>query len=248
MESLALTAMGNGHGGGASAASAAAPGLAPNSSSSSSSLSAAAGAGGQTANSPCAGCKFLRRKCQPDCVFAPYFPPDQPQKFVNVHRVFGASNVTKILNELHPLQREDAVNSLAYEAEMRLRDPVYGCVGIISLLQHQLRQLQIDLSRARSELSKYQSAAAGLGMEHFLIPVGQQQQQQQQQRMVMMRGYASAADQQMGNGGVAYDPGLMAAMTAPATAAAAMGQFNGQFARSGTAARGDDRHSTLGST
>ncbi|GMG99963.1 hypothetical protein Nepgr_001803 [Nepenthes gracilis] len=110
-----------------------------------------------SSSSPCAACKFLRRKCQPECVFAPYFPPDQPQKFANVHRVFGASNVTKLLNELHPHQREDAVNSLAYEADMRLRDPVYGCVGVISLLQHQLRQLQMDLSCAKSELSKYQS-------------------------------------------------------------------------------------------
>ncbi|XP_042460622.1 LOB domain-containing protein 6-like [Zingiber officinale] len=111
-------------------------------------------------SSPCAACKFLRRKCQPECVFAPYFPPDQPQKFVHVHRVFGASNVTKLLNELHPYQREDAVNSLAYEADMRLRDPVYGCVKVITTLQHQLRQLQIDLSCAKFELSKYQSAAA----------------------------------------------------------------------------------------
>ncbi|XWS42995.1 hypothetical protein CRYUN_Cryun16bG0062300 [Craigia yunnanensis] len=110
-----------------------------------------------SSNSPCAACKFLRRKCQPECVFAPYFPPDQPQKFVNVHKVFGASNITKLLNELHPSQREDAVNSLAYEADMRLRDPVYGCVGVISLLQHQLRQLQMDLTCAKSELSKYQS-------------------------------------------------------------------------------------------
>ncbi|KAF4348822.1 hypothetical protein CsatB_021862 [Cannabis sativa] len=110
-----------------------------------------------SSNSPCAACKFLRRKCQPECVFAPYFPPDQPQKFANVHKVFGASNVTKLLNELLPSQREDAVNSLAYEADMRLRDPVYGCVGVISLLQHQLRQLQMDLTCAKSELSKYQN-------------------------------------------------------------------------------------------
>ncbi|KAL5673129.1 hypothetical protein ACJX0J_017435, partial [Zea mays] len=125
--------------------------------SSSSSAAAAAVCG---TGSPCAACKFLRRKCQPDCVFAPYFPPDNPQKFVHVHRVFGASNVTKLLNELHPFQREDAVNSLAYEADMRLRDPVYGCVGVISILQHNLRQLQQDLARAKYELSKYQAAAA----------------------------------------------------------------------------------------
>ncbi|XP_062100579.1 protein ASYMMETRIC LEAVES 2-like [Humulus lupulus] len=109
-----------------------------------------------SSNSPCGACKLLRRKCQPECVFAPYFPADQPQKFANVHKVFGASNTTKLLNELQPSQREDAVNSLAYEADIRLRDPVYGCVGVITLLQHQLRQLQMELSCTISELSMYQ--------------------------------------------------------------------------------------------
>ncbi|KHN36206.1 LOB domain-containing protein 36 [Glycine soja] len=33
-----------------------------------------------SSNSPCAACKFLRRKCTQECVFAPYFPPDNPQR------------------------------------------------------------------------------------------------------------------------------------------------------------------------
>lgn len=106
-------------------------------------------------NSPCAACKFQRRKCTQDCVFAPYFPPDQPQKFENVHKVFGASNVAKLLNELNTSQREDAVNSLAYEADARLRDPVYGCVGLISILQHKLKEVQSDLYNAKKELATY---------------------------------------------------------------------------------------------
>lgn len=108
-----------------------------------------------SSNSPCAACKFLRRKCTQECVFAPYFPPDQPQKFSNVHKVFGASNVAKLLNELNAAQREDAVNSLAYEAEARLRDPVYGCVGLISILQQRLKQVQGDLYSAKKELASY---------------------------------------------------------------------------------------------
>ncbi|XP_021301235.1 LOB domain-containing protein 36 [Herrania umbratica] len=108
-----------------------------------------------SSNSPCAACKFLRRKCTQECVFAPYFPPDNPQKFANVHKVFGASNVAKLLNELNASQREDAVNSLAYEAEARLRDPVYGCVGLISILQHRLKQMQHDLYNAKKELSTF---------------------------------------------------------------------------------------------
>ncbi|KOM26400.1 hypothetical protein LR48_Vigan267s000100 [Vigna angularis] len=70
-------------------------------------------------NSPCAACKIQRRKCTQECVFAPYFPPDNPQRFAYVHKVFGASNVAKLLNELNTAQREDAVKSLAYEAEAR---------------------------------------------------------------------------------------------------------------------------------
>jgi hypothetical protein len=106
-------------------------------------------------NSPCAACKFLRRKCMPGCIFAPYFPPEEPQKFANVHKIFGASNVTKLLNELLPHQREDAVNSLAYEAEARVRDPVYGCVGAISFLQRQVHRLQKELDSANADLIRY---------------------------------------------------------------------------------------------
>ncbi|KAH9304504.1 hypothetical protein KI387_008908, partial [Taxus chinensis] len=113
-----------------------------------------------SSSSPCAACKFLRRKCTAECVFAPYFPPDQPHKFANVHKIFGASNITKLLNELPQHHREDAVNSLAYEADARLKDPVYGCVGTISILQRQMRHLQCELAAAHADLAHYTSGGA----------------------------------------------------------------------------------------
>ncbi|KAL0692116.1 hypothetical protein Bca4012_059296 [Brassica carinata] len=119
-----------------------------------------------SSSSPCAACKFLRRKCTQECVFAPYFPPDQPHKFAYVHKIFGASNVAKLLNDLASNQREDAVNSLFYEAEARLRDPVYGCVGLISILQHRLKELQHDLDNAKKELAAYAAPHAMLPMHH----------------------------------------------------------------------------------
>ncbi|XP_047326345.1 LOB domain-containing protein 25 [Impatiens glandulifera] len=106
-------------------------------------------------SSPCAACKFLRRKCLPGCIFAPYFPSDDPHKFANVHKIFGASNVSKLLNEVQPHQREDAVNSLAYEAEARLKDPIYGCVGAISVLQRQVIKLQKELEETNADLMRY---------------------------------------------------------------------------------------------
>ncbi|KAL1552143.1 LOB domain-containing protein 36-like [Salvia divinorum] len=127
-----------------------------------------------SSNSPCAACKCLRRKCTQECVFAPYFPPDNPQKFTNVHKVFGASNVSKLLNELNASQREDAVNSLAYEAEHRLRDPIYGCVGYISILQQKLTQVHLSLENAKKELATYIGPS---GMSPMLNHPGYVQQQ-----------------------------------------------------------------------
>ncbi|KAJ6740536.1 LOB DOMAIN-CONTAINING PROTEIN 4-RELATED [Salix purpurea] len=102
--------------------------------------------------SPCAACKLLRRRCAQDCVFAPYFPADEPQKFASVHKVFGASNVNKMLQELAEHQRRDAVSSMVYEANARVRDPVYGCAGAISSLQKQIDSLQTQLALAQAEV------------------------------------------------------------------------------------------------
>ncbi|TKY72350.1 LOB domain-containing protein 4 [Spatholobus suberectus] len=107
----------------------------------------------QGAASPCAACKLLRRRCAQDCVFAPYFPADEPQKFANVHKVFGASNVNKMLQDLPMHQRGDAVSSMVYEANARVRDPVYGCVGAISSLQQQIDVLQTQLALAQAEVA-----------------------------------------------------------------------------------------------
>nr|CAB3465558.1 unnamed protein product [Digitaria exilis] len=102
--------------------------------------------------SPCASCKLLRRRCTKDCIFSPFFPADDPHKFAIVHKVFGASNVSKMLQELPVQQRGDAVSSLVYEANARMRDPVYGCVGAISFLQNQVSQLQMQLAVAQAEI------------------------------------------------------------------------------------------------
>ncbi|KAH6802279.1 LOB domain-containing protein 21 [Perilla frutescens var. frutescens] len=104
-------------------------------------------------SSSCAACKFLKRRCSPNCQFAPYFRSDEPKKFAKVHKVFGASNVSKILNEVPEEQREDTVNSLVFEAEVRLQDPVYGCIGAIASLQHKMVELQHDLILARARLA-----------------------------------------------------------------------------------------------
>jgi LOB domain-containing protein 16 len=84
-------------------------------------------------------CKFLRRRCVPECVFAPYFSTDQgAARFAAIHKVFGASNASKLLSHLPVADRCEAVVTITYEAQARLRDPVYGCVAQIFALQQQV--------------------------------------------------------------------------------------------------------------
>lgn len=45
----------------------------------------------------CAACRYLRRRCAGDCILSPYFPASNPQRFACVHKIFGASNVARML-------------------------------------------------------------------------------------------------------------------------------------------------------
>uniref|UniRef100_A0A7N0V2R1 LOB domain-containing protein n=1 Tax=Kalanchoe fedtschenkoi TaxID=63787 RepID=A0A7N0V2R1_KALFE len=112
--------------------------------------------------SPCAACKILRRRCADKCVLAPYFPPTEPHKFTIAHRVFGASNIIKFLQELPEAQRADAVSSMVYEASARIRDPVYGCAGAICQLQKQVSELQAQLAKSQAEIVNMQAQQAQL--------------------------------------------------------------------------------------
>lgn len=75
-----------------------------------------------------------------ECIFAPYFDSSVQgaSHFAAVHKVFGASNASKVLMCVPPHKRLDAVFALCYEAFARVRDPVHGCVGHILALQQQV--------------------------------------------------------------------------------------------------------------
>lgn len=80
--------------------------------------------GGQAA---CAACKHQRKKCHGGCVLAPYFPAEKGREFQAVHKVFGVSNVTKMVKSVASEEdRRKAVDSLIWEACCRQRDPVLG--------------------------------------------------------------------------------------------------------------------------
>ncbi|XP_054785215.1 LOB domain-containing protein 18-like [Prosopis cineraria] len=115
------------------------------------------GGGSGGGGGPCGACKFLRRKCVAGCIFAPYFDSEQgATHFAAVHKVFGASNVSKLLLNIPVHKRLDAVVTICFEAQARLRDPVYGCVANIFALQQQVVNLQAELSYLQGHLATLQ--------------------------------------------------------------------------------------------
>ncbi|CAL4937653.1 unnamed protein product [Urochloa decumbens] len=107
--------------------------------------------------SPCGACKFLRRKCVRGCVFAPYFCHEQgAAHFAAIHKVFGASNVSKLLAHLPLADRAEAAVTISYEAQARLRDPIYGCVAHIFALQQQVMTLQAQLASLKAQAAQGQ--------------------------------------------------------------------------------------------
>lgn len=55
--------------------------------------------------------------------------------------------------------RGQAADSLYFEAQCRIEDPVYGCVGIISVLHNQIQKAENQLARTQAEIAVYSSRA-----------------------------------------------------------------------------------------
>uniref|UniRef100_N1R4P2 Uncharacterized protein n=1 Tax=Aegilops tauschii TaxID=37682 RepID=N1R4P2_AEGTA len=105
-----------------------------------------AGAGVTTTGSPCGACKFLRRRCAAECVFAPYFcAEDGASQFAAIHKVFGASNAAKLL------QQQQVVALQAQVAHARTQAQLGAATAMHPLLQQQLQQQAWQVAAAADQ-------------------------------------------------------------------------------------------------
>ncbi|XP_074570560.1 uncharacterized protein LOC141827226 [Curcuma longa] len=140
---------------------------------SSSTTSSSSGQSG-TANSACAACRHQRRRCKPDCTLAPYFPATDQHKFLNAHRLFGVSNIIKIIANLDPVQRNDAMRTIIFQSDMRAQDPVGGCYHIVEDLERQIKHCLAELQLVHRQLSicRAQAAAAAAAVDLDVVGPG----------------------------------------------------------------------------
>lgn len=107
----------------------------------------------------CAACKYQRRKCAPDCILAPYFPHDKQRQFLNAHKLFGVSNINKIIKYLDPPLKDQAMRTIIFQSDMRANDPVGGCYKYIQDLQAQIEYCKAELDLVHQQLALFRAQA-----------------------------------------------------------------------------------------
>lgn len=152
-----------------------------------------------TGSQACAACKYQRRRCAPDCPLAIYFPPHQQKDFLNAHKLFGVSNILKIIKNLGPQEKGVAMSSIIFEANARANDPVGGCYRILSTLQRQIAHYKAERDLVLQQLAICRATLAGQAQNLSLDPlsmysVSQFPTEEQEQCGVVPDGYHSSQD------------------------------------------------------
>ncbi|XP_057976115.1 LOB domain-containing protein 7-like [Malania oleifera] len=114
----------------------------------------------------CAACKHQRRKCVPDCMLAPFFPHYRHQEFLNAHRLFGVSNIIKIIRHMSLPDRRIAMRTIMYQSDARAADPVGGCLQIVHNLHHRIQLATAELRLVLQYLNHFRAQAAAAAAAH----------------------------------------------------------------------------------
>ncbi|KAJ4708655.1 putative LOB domain-containing protein [Melia azedarach] len=124
--------------------------------------------GGGSSSQACASCKHQRKKCDENCELAPYFPASKYREFQNAHKLFGVSNIQKLINSVEPHQRQAAAESILIEGNIRYRDPVHGCLGIVRNLKSQIALHEEELNAVNQQLAFFRERVKQQQLENFL--------------------------------------------------------------------------------
>ncbi|CAO2161758.1 unnamed protein product [Urochloa humidicola] len=113
--------------------------------------------GGNGVGGACAVCKHQRRKCEPNCELAAYFPAHRMNDFRALHLVFGVANLTKLIKaNAGEAARRRAAETLTWEARWRERDPSEGCYREVACLRRDNAVLRADNAALRRQLADHQ--------------------------------------------------------------------------------------------
>ncbi|KAF3794865.1 LOB domain-containing protein 22 [Nymphaea thermarum] len=90
-------------------------------------------------------------------------------------RLFGVTNILKIIRNLEPEHRDDAMRSIILEAATRAKDPVRGCLGVILDLKKQIlwttAELEVTLARLHDVKQLLDTLHGNPAATHLGLPI-----------------------------------------------------------------------------
>eukprot|EP00257_Ricinus_communis_P018225 XP_015576883.1 LOB domain-containing protein 2 [Ricinus communis] len=117
----------------------------------------------------CAACKHQRRKCGDVCLLQPYFGVDRTEDLQAAQKVFGISNMNKMMRELEVKDRAKAIESLVWEAWLWNQDKVNGPLGHYRQLQQENALLKNQINHLNQKL-QILSRSMSLGNLQGMVP------------------------------------------------------------------------------
>ncbi|KDP21035.1 hypothetical protein JCGZ_21506 [Jatropha curcas] len=135
-------------------------------------MSGESGAGESSNRHGCAACKHQRRKCNDNCLLKPCFGLERIEEFQAAQRVFGISNLNKMIKSLQAQDRHKAIESVIWEASIWKKDPINGPLGQYRKLEQENQFLKNQLIQQQQK--QIMSYPGRLGLQGFNNGVIQQ--------------------------------------------------------------------------
>ncbi|PPD83242.1 hypothetical protein GOBAR_DD19832 [Gossypium barbadense] len=81
------------------------------------------------------------------------FLHDRQRQFQNAHKLFGVSNITKIIKNFNPPEKDIVMHTMVFQSDTQANDSVSGCYRIIQELPHQIEYSQAELELVLHQLA-----------------------------------------------------------------------------------------------
>ncbi|KAK7317465.1 hypothetical protein RJT34_01728 [Clitoria ternatea] len=88
-----------------------------------------------------------------NCIYGRYFPPERATDLENACRLFGFSNLLRLMHSVRPNEREATANSILREGSVWTNDPVQGVLGKEFTLTSQIESFERELESTNKLLN-----------------------------------------------------------------------------------------------
>ena len=117
----------------------------------------------------CAACRHQRKRCNPYCPLAKYFPSNKEEVFLSVHRLYGVNNFLKIIASVPRHLEHKTAQTLIFEAKVRSQFPVQGSLALQAWITARIMECEKELEVVKKELAVQEEKKKSQDVSFFFL-------------------------------------------------------------------------------